>query len=105
MVNALEVTMRPVFGARANALMARSPGAADCDLRSVAGYLQLARRTGASVPGDAGTAKIGDVPKSPFPSVAALVPSAGTITTPNRAAIRAGAERVSAAFVPLRHQY
>src|SRR5438876_11849673 len=49
--------------------------------------------------------KIGDVPKSPFPSVAALVPSAGTITTPNRAAIRAGAERVSAAFVPLRHQY
>jgi hypothetical protein len=24
--------------------------------------------------------KIGDVPKSPFPSVAALVPSAGTIT-------------------------
>ena len=46
--------------------------------------------------------KIGDVPKSPFPSVAALVPSAGTITTPNRAAIRAGAERVSAAFVPPR---
>jgi hypothetical protein len=43
--------------------------------------------------------KIGDVPKSPFPSVAALVPSAGTITTPNGAAIRAGAERVSAAFV------
>src|SRR5207244_12353129 len=25
--------------------------------------------------------KIGDIPKSPFPSVAALVPSAGTITT------------------------
>ena len=43
--------------------------------------------------------KIGDVPKSPFPSVAALVPSAGTITTPNRAAIR---ESIRAAFVPPR---
>ena len=27
--------------------------------------------------------KIGDVPKSPFPTVAALVPSAGTITLPS----------------------
>ena len=35
--------------------------------------------------------KIGDVPKSPFPSVAALVPSAGTITTPELQSARVSA--------------
>jgi hypothetical protein len=37
--------------------------------------------------------KIGDVPKSPFASVAALTPSAGTITA-NRAAVCAGATTI-----------
>src|SRR5262249_2594513 len=45
--------------------------------------------------------KIGDVPKSPFPSVAALVPSAGTITL--QIELRsARVPLVSVAFVPPR---
>src|ERR1700720_3666249 len=45
--------------------------------------------------------KIGDVPKSPFPSVAALLPSAGTIT-PNQSCGPRGCLEYPPAFVPPR---